>query len=764
MIARLRATGTVRYMPRTTVFGAYDDGSFGAFERVSAHLAERPPGAPHEAFWRIRARRAVLAAGALERPIAFPDNDRPGVMLASAVRAYLHRYGVQAGRRVAVFANNDDGAHTARALSSAGIEVAALIDARPGAHSQGAGGSVPEGIPVFPGGRVIGTRGRLGLRSVTVETGGAIHRIEADCLAVAGGWNPNVHLSCHLNGRPKWDEGIMAFVPTPGAVPGLEAAGAVAGVFSTAGCLASGAEVAARALEALGARPPKLSLPVAGGGDAGSSPAPFWHVEGKGRAWVDFQNDVTVKDIALAVTENFRSVEHMKRYTTQGMATDQGKNSNVLALAVLAELTGRSIPETGTTTFRPPFTAVPLGAIGTHGRGAGFAPERRTTSDARARALGAPMVEAGLWFRPSWFPAPGETSWRESCDREVAMVREAVGVVDVSTLGKIDIQGPDAPAFLDFVYANRFSTLKPGRARYGIMLREDGHVMDDGTTACLGPGHFLMTTTTAAAGTVMRHLEFVLQGLRPDLDVRIASATEGWAQFAVAGPRAPELLDGLLDRPPGPGDLPFMGVFEASISGVPVRVFRISFSGEWGVEIAVGASHGAALFDLLLDRARALGGGPYGMEALNVLRIEKGFLTHAEMHGRTTAFDLGLERMIAADKDCIGKTMAAREGLVDPARERLVGLRAVDPAAQLLAGAFLFAEDARPVRENAQGYVTSAAWSPTVGRPIALGFLARGPERRGEILTMVDHLRGERARVEVVPPCFFDPEGGRARG
>jgi sarcosine oxidase subunit alpha len=487
-------------------------------------------------------------------------------------------------------------------------------------------------------------------------------------------------------------------------------------------------------------------------------------VEGKGRKWLDFQNDVTVRDVRQAAQENFRSVEHMKRYTTQGMATDQGRNSNVVALAILADATGRGIPETGTTTFRPPYVPVAIAAMGAGGQGAGFAPQRFTTAHAASVERGAPMIEAGLWYRPSCFPRPGETTWRQSCDREVAMVRGAVGVCDVSTLGKIDIQGPDAGAFLDLVYTGTFSTLPVGRVRYGLMLREDGHVMDDGTTARLGERHFLMTTTTAAAAVVMRHLDFVAQGLRPDLDVQAVSVTEQWAQFAVAGPKSAELVNGVLDVPVDDVAMPHMGCGAVRVAGVPARLFRISFSGERGYEIAVPARYGASLFRLLVAQAESMGGGAYGMEALNVLRIEKGFITHAEIDGRTTAFDLGMERMVSQKKDCIGWAASRRPGLMDAERAQLVGLRPVDPAQMPAPGAHLFDAGAAPVRANDQGHVTSACWSPTLGSHLALGFLRRGRARHGEVVRAVDHLRGAEVACTVCDPVFFDPEGGRMRG
>ncbi|MEM8776906.1 MAG: sarcosine oxidase subunit alpha family protein [Pseudomonadota bacterium] len=753
MARRLSNTENVRLMTRTTITGAYDQGTYGALERIAPDVAARE-GAPKTCFWRIAAKRAVLAAGAMERPIAFSNNDRPGVMLAAAARAYANRWCTAPGKQVAVFCNNADGHRTAADLQAAGAEVVALIDTRPEATSD-------LDVPFYAGGQVKGTRGRSGLKSITLQASGKEMKIETDVLAVSGGWNPSVHLTCHMGGRPIWNEEIAAFLPKANAVPGLEACGAANGTFSTHAAMQSGAQSALNALSALGLKHPKYKLPKAE--NEAYSISPFWVVEGKGRAWLDFQNDVTVKDVRQAATENFRSVEHMKRYTTQGMAPDQGKNSNINALAVLAGATGETIPATGTTTYRPPFVPVPIGAMGAGGSGIGFAPQRFITSHEATLASGAPMIEAGLWYRPSYFPLSGENNWRQSCDREVEMVREALGVCDVSTLGKIDVQGPDAESFLDFVYTNKMSTMKQGRVRYGLMLREDGFVMDDGTCARLSDNHFLVTTTTAAAGQVMRHFEFVHQCLRPAWNVRFVSVTEQWAQFAVAGPKSLELLQNLLGQGLERADWPFMSCGDVEIGDVAARLFRISFSGELGWELAVPSRYGAALFDHLLRLAEELGGGPYGMEALNVLRLEKGFITHAEIDGRVTAKDLGMGAMMSPSKDFIGKTMAMRPGLTEDKRGHIIGLKTIGSVKQLIAGAHLFEPGMEPVSENSLGYISSVGYSPTLSRMVGLGFLQNGHARIGEPVRMVEHLSGVIANCEVVHPVQFDQDGGRMR-
>ena len=744
-VARLEALPNVRIMRRTAVAGVYDQGTYGALQR---HVPAT--GRPQETFWRIVAKRSVLAAGAIERPVALANNDRPGVMLSGAVRTYLNRFAVAPGSSVVVFGASDEAHRTAADLKRKGVHIAGLVDARPT--------TCDLDVPFFAGSTVERVLGRDTEGVVIRRATGEELRLQADTLAMSGGWNPNVHLTCHLNGRPVWRDDLSAFVPAPGAVPGMIPAGSCNGATTTAACLAAGQQAAVEALELSGPYP---DLPEAEDADPGQHP--LWVVPGKGRKWVDFQNDVTTKDVEQAARENFRSVEHMKRYTTQGMATDQGKTGGVTALSVLADATGRSIPGTGTTTYRPPYAPIQLGALAAGAHGKSFAPDRFTAAHPVHLSMNAPMIEAGLWFRPSYYPRDGEATWRQACDREASIVRNAVGVCDVTTLGKIDVQGPDAAEFLDFIYTGTMSTLKVGRVRYGLMLREDGHIMDDGTCARLGETQFIVTTTTAAAGLVMQHMEFVAQVLRPDLDVRLISITEQWFQTAIAGPKSRELLNDVLDKPLVAEDWPFMSCGDVTVGGVPARLFRISFSGEHAYELAVPSRYGESLFRQLVTKAEAMGGGAYGMEALNVLRIEKGLLTHAELDGRTTAYDLNLGGMMKRSKDFVGKAAAGREGLLEDDRPRLVGIKPVGAVQQLTAGGFLFNEDAEPTRTAAQGTVSSVAFSPALGHFIGLALLKNGPDRHGETVRFVDHLRGVSTLCDVCDPVFFDPEGGRVR-
>jgi sarcosine oxidase subunit alpha len=750
----LTSMPNVRIMPRTTVFGAFDHGVYGAVERKGDHLAT-PVHGLRQTLWRITAKRTVLAAGATERHIPFANNDRPGVMLAGAMRSYANRYAVTAAQTVAIFTNGDDGHRTALDLASKGVTISGVIDTRAEAKPFG-------DYPIFAGSVVSDTKGRLGLKKIAVTQNGQTTWIEAGALGVSGGWNPNVHLSSHHRGRPVWNDDLQAFLPGLNAVPGMVVAGAANGQGATSAALASGAQAAITALADLGRTAVTPDLPRSQ--DKPQMQTAFWHVAGKARAWVDFQNDVTVKDIKLAHQENMRPVEHLKRWTTLGMATDQGKTANVTALAVMAELSGQTIPETGTTIFRPPYTGVSLSVLGGGDTGANFRPRRLTPTHVWAQSAGAVFVEVGAWMRAQYFPLDGETGWRETVDREVLATRAGVGLCDVTTLGKIDVQGADAGEFLNRVYANAIGSLKVGMVRYGLMLREDGHAFDDGTCARLAPDHYVVTTTTAQAGPVYRHMEFAHQCLWPDLDVQLISTTDAWAQIAVAGPKARILLERIVDGfDLSNAAFPFMACAELTVcNGLRARLFRISFSGELAFEVAVPARFGAALMAQMLQVGADLGATPYGTEALGVMRIEKGHAAGNELNGQTTAQMLGMGKMVSTKKDSIGAVMSRREGMVAEKRV-LVGIQPIDADAALSAGSHLFAQNMPQSTATDQGWVTSACYSPHLQSAIGLAYLERGSERMEEILVCANPLQGQSTLVRVVSAHFVDPEGGRVR-
>ncbi|TPL34592.1 sarcosine oxidase subunit alpha [Mesorhizobium sp. B2-4-6] len=764
-VAELAAMPDVRVMTRTTLFGVYDGGTYGAIERVNDHLPVPPEHQVRQRLWRIVAKRCVVAAGSIERPIVFAGNDTPGVMMASAMRSYINRYAATPSRRIALFTNNEDGWRTAETAIAAGLQVAAVIDARPDVSPAHRSLASKGGFPVLHGAVSGVDGGKGGVRKISVSlTGGARAEVEADGLAVSGGWNPAVGLTSYHRGRPKWRDDIAAFVPD-GAPPGMVAAGAANGAFGLGACLREGFEAGAAAARDAGRSGNIGSMPVAD--DEAFSITPLWHVAGKGKAFVDQQHDVTASDVELAQREGFQSVEHLKRYTTLGMATDQGKTSNVAGLAIMAAVSGKSIPETGTTIYRPPYVPVAIGAFAGHHRDENFHATRLTPSHHWAAEQGAVFVDTGLWKRAQWYPRAGEKDWLESVTREVKAVRNGVGFCDVSTLGKIDVHGPDAGTFLDRVYINAFSSLAVGKARYGLMLREDGIVYDDGTTSRLAEDHFFLTTTTAKAGLVMQHLEFCRQVLFPELDVQLTSVSDQWAQFSIAGPKTHDLLKEIVDPAEDLSNegFPFMGAREVKLrGGLKARLFRISFSGEMAFEISVPARYGEAMARNLMVAGKPFGVTPYGTEALGVMRIEKGHVAGPELNGTTTAGDLGLGKMMSTKKDFIGRVMAGREALVAPYRQVVVGIKPTDKARRLRSGAHIIPKGETPGPDNDQGYVTSVCFSPALDQWIGLGLVERGRERIGEIVRAHDPLRGEDYDVELCNSVFYDPDGGRQRG
>jgi len=722
-LSELSNSSNVRIMTRTSVYGVYDHGIYGALETVTDEIDR--PGA-RQILWRIYANKSVLASGATERPIAFPNNDRPGVMLASAVQTYNKRFNVKCGDNISLFTNNS-GANLSK--------ISNLIDVRNGLH-------------------IVNVHGRNMIRSITLNSG---KKINSDCLAVSGGWNPNLQLTCHKRGRPKWNEKLSCFVPDNSNLPvNMHVIGSANGSFSTQSVFNDVSDLSKQLgyeiTEEIKSEDKPLKL------------KPFWFVKSNKRSWVDLQNDVTVKDITLAHQEGFSSVEHVKRYTTLGMATDQGKTSNVIGLAVLADATNKTIPETGTTIFRPPYTPISIGAFAGAHKGKHFKPTRLTPSHEFASEIGANFVDTGYWKRAQWFSQDKEVTWRDSVDREVLMTRQSVGICDVSTLGKIDIQGKDAGKFLNKIYINTFSTLKVGKCRYGLMLREDGIAMDDGTSARLSDTHYIMTTTTAKAGSVYSHLEFCRQVLFPNLDVHIISTTEQWAQFSIAGPNARNLLCKIIDPNFNISNetFPYMACAEITIcSGIRARIFRLSFSGELAYEISVPSRYGDALIRELMSAGKEFNATMYGTEALGVMRIEKGHAAGNELDGRNTAVNLGLSGLMAKKKDYIGKTLSSREKL--SGNKTMVGFLSVNPSDKLTSGSHFMNTDDKILPENDQGHMSSVAYSPILERYIGIGFLKNGKDRYNETLKAIDFLQNNHVEVKVVSPHFIDPNGDRLR-
>ncbi|MEE9587558.1 MAG: sarcosine oxidase subunit alpha family protein [Hyphomicrobiaceae bacterium] len=757
LAAEFEALDNVQIMPRTTIFGRYDGGVYGAVEHVSDHVVVPSPHNARQRLWRIYSKQAVLAGGATERGIVFAGNDRPGVIHAQAARTYANRYAVRAGERAVVFGSTDDVYRTAHDLAEAGIEVAAIVDARSGTPERNARFETFRGYVVS---RALGGRA---VRAAEVRKSGddyALEQIPCDLICVAGGWTPNIQIATHLGQRPVFDEDKACFL-MPDETGGLLIAGSAAGHWGTDACLKSGTEKGAAAAGSCG-----FEVATPGTDEVEEGPygnlVPLYRVKSKlGKAFVDLQNDVTDKDVALAVSEGYDSAEHTKRYTTLGMATDQGKTGNINGAAVMAEALGEPIAEVGITTARPPYTPVSFGALVGHSVGKHFSPYRLTPMHEWHEDRGATFIETGLWLRAQFYPEAGDSDWLDAARREVEATRSSVGICDVSTLGKIDIQGPDAAELLNRLYINGWLKLAVGKARYGLMLREDGFVMDDGTTSRLSENHYVMTTTTANAGGVMSHIEFCHQVLWPQLDVQYVSVTEQWAQMAVAGPRSREVLQGVIEDTDLSNEaFPFMAAREVSLmGGVRGRLFRISFSGELAYELAVPADYGMAAWQAIMTAGAAHNIAPYGLEALSIMRVEKGHPAGPELDGRTTAGDLGLGRMMSQRKEFIGRVMAGRPALVEEDRPRLVGLKPVNAEERPYAGAHLLPEDVEHTASSDQGWVSSTAFSPSLGQWIGIGFIKGGQKRAGEQLIAAEFLRGSQVKVEVVDPVFVDPKG-----
>ena len=769
--AELDGMEEVRVLTRTTAFGYYDHNYVLMVERVNDHLGA-PPGTLRQRLWKIRARQVVLATGSIERPMVFADNDRPGVMLAGAARTYINRFGVKPGNRAVLYGNNDHIHHVALDLADAGVRVEAVVDVRAKAAGEAVAAVRERGIEVMAGHAVGGTLGSKRLRGVEVlalnEKGdgfaGDIRRMRCDLLCLSGGWTPTVHLFSQSGGKLDYSENQACFLPGE-ARQAVSVAGAANGVYSLMGCLGGGTAAGRTAAGKMGYREPGApqALPLSEG--EASPLVPVWHLPpaSKGeRRFVDLHNDVTVSDIELAAREGYSANEHLKRYTTTGMGPDQGRTGNMHALAILADIRGETIPAVGTTTFRPPYTPVPYGVMAGRDVGVLADPVRMTAMHGWHERSGAVFDDVGQWKRPWYFPRPGE-GMAAAVRRECIAARSGVAILDASTLGKIDIQGPDAAEFLNRVYTNSWNKLAIGRCRYGLMLGEDGMVMDDGVTSRLAENHYFMTTTSGGAARVMAWLEDWLQCEWPDLNVYLTSVTEQWATLSISGPNARRLLSELAEGVDLAADaFPHMAVRSGQVAGIDARISRVSFTGELGYEVSVATSYGLALWQAFQRVGENYDLTPIGTEALHVLRAEKGYIAVGhDTDGSVTPGDLGLDWIVSKKKDFIGRRSLARADTMRTDRKHFVGLL---PETRVPEGAQIVAEYKRRPPMKMIGHVTSCYDSAAMGKPIALALIAGGRERIGETVTIPLPLQDRVVKAEITSPVFYDPKGERLNG
>jgi len=762
----------VTLLPRSTVFGYHDHNFLTLAERCTDHMDHVDPGQIRQRLWRVRARQVVLAQGAFERPLAFCNNDRPGVMTASAVSTYVRRYAVLPGEQAVVFTNNDSGYGAAIDLADAGASVV-VVDSRKGGAGEVGERAGSAGASVLSGHVVTDVRGTRRVKGVAVArwdgnpnaTVDNTIRIDCDLVAMSGGWSPAVHLHSHAGGRNRWDDERLCFVP--GEMPqAAVSAGAGNGKWSLAECLddglAAGREVVAR-----------LELPVpdvarpAVEPEASNPVEALWRVpaskdpERCPKQFLDYQNDTSVADVRLAVREGYRNVEHVKRYTALGFGTDQGKLGNINGMAVLAETLGKPIPEVGTTTFRPAYTPVAFGVGAGEGVGDLYEPVRKTAIHEWHEAQGAPMENVGQWHRPWYFPREGE-DLDAAVARECLATRNSLGIMDASTLGKIDARGPDVVTFLERVYTHDVGRMKTGRCAYGIMLGEDGMVMDDGVMARVDDDRFYLTTTTGGAANVLAWLEKWLQTEWPDLDVYLTSLTDHFSTIALVGPNSRKTLQKLgCDIPIDGGSFPFMSVRPATLAGLPVQLFRVSFSGELAFEINIDSGHALEMWETIVEAGSEFDITPYGTETMHVLRAEKGFIiVGQDTDGSVTPVDLGMNWLLSKDKDYLGRRSLTRADCLREDRKQLVGLKSFDETTVVPEGAQLIDRLGESTPVPMCGHVTSSYMSAVLGHPVALALVEGGRARRGDTIYAAVAGR-DPVPVEIVSPVFYDPKGER---
>ncbi len=763
-LAALRSAQNVRLMTRTQAFGYYAQNFVGLNERIAEADLIADPDLPRERLWQMRAREVVLATGAIERPLVFPDNDRPAVMLANSARRYGLQYGAKVGERVVVATIHDSAYRAALDLKKAGVNVALIVDLRPDTKGALADAARAAGVEIIAGAAILGTEGRLSVKAVRIRHMGKDRTVACDALIMSGGWTPSVHLFSQSRGKLVFDEALQLFKPGS-SVQRERSAGACNAAFDLAAALAEGDAAGRDAATAAGFIAPDMRIYVVSDPlpalSAGPVAPPPVGADRRVKAFVDFQNDVCAKDVSLAVQEGMRSIEHIKRYTTTGMATDQGKLSNMNALGLAAAELKKPIPVVGLTTFRPPYTPVSFGAFAGPARGEAFDPIRRTPIHEWAAENAAAFEDVGQWKRAWYFPRARE-SMHDAVARECRTTRVSVGLFDATTLGKIEVVGPDAATFLERMYVNSLQKLEVGRCRYGLMLSEAGFLMDDGVIARLKPDCFHVTTTTSGSPRVLAHMEDYLQTEFTDLRVWLTPTTEQWATIAVQGPRARETIAPLLVGVDLSNDaMPHMTVRETRISGVPARLMRVSFTGELGYEINVPSHFGRAFWEAAWREVQKHGGCVYGTEAMHVMRAEKGYvIVGQETDGTVTLADLGLDRAIGkTKKDFVGKRSLARPGMLPDNRKQLVGLLTDNPTIALEEGAQVTQTASPPIGSSALGHVTSSYMSTTLGRPIALALVAAGRSRMGAKLHVP--MPGGAVGVTVVGPVFYDKEGAR---
>jgi len=761
MIASLHAASNVKVLTRTVCWGRFDGNTLAAHQSVDGKVRQN--------YHKVQAKKIIIAAGAIERPLVFGNNDKPNVMLASAARRMLNHYGTATGKMLAVFTNNDSAYQTAFDYADAGIKVSAVVDSRQYPSQTLVDGCQSRGIILHTQAVVTEAKGWQAVRRIEIAdlaaNGQSVsnrRRVACDVLAHSGGWTPQVQMASHGGKPPVYDKKIAAFVVSDQA-PDTYSVGAAEGESNLLVNMSQAVDAAKAACAELGAEAGAVTPPPQDR-EGTSNIVPLWSVPAKGKQMVDIQHDVTAADVVQSYREGFVSVEHLKRYTTLGMANDQGRTSNVNALAIMAECRGLSIAETGTTRFRAPIAPVSMGGFAGREIGKHFKPVRRTPMQEWHEQAGAVFVQAGMYMRPQYYPQAGETI-DDAYERETAHVRKKVGICDVTSLGKIEIVGPDAGEFLDRVYINMFSTLKVGKARYGVMLREDGIVYDDGTTSRFAEDRFFMTTTTAKAGPVMAYLERCLEIDWPELKVRVSSVSERWGGMAVAGPDARATLIAAFPSVDFSNEaFPFMGVVHAEHNGAKLIFLRISFSGEIAFEVYAESEHATDIWQTIIDAGQVHDIVPYGLETLGALRIEKGHVTGAELDGRATLGDVHMDGMASKKKWFVGKNLKDREGLVHPDRPQLVGLKSVDPRTPIASGSILVTDANAAAGADKQGWVSSMTYSPELGNFIALGFLRGGKDRIGERIYAAYPVKGKTVEVEVVSNHFVDPTNERVKG